>query len=868
MYQFTVNGITCRTDRDMRLLDYLRDELRLTGAKDGCSAGACGTCTVIADGKKIKACTVMTSRLAGKSVITIEGLTEREKEVYVYAFGEAGAVQCGFCMPGMVISAKCLLDANSDPTRDDVKKAITGNICRCTGYKKIEEAILLAAGMFRGNLPVPAVSTKAAVGEHFHRVDVEEKVLGTGKYVDDMTVPGMIYAKALRSKYPRARVDKINIEKARAHPDCIEILTAADVPFNKCGHIKKDWDVMIAEGDITRYTGDAIVLAATGHKETLDEVLALVEVEYTVLEPITSPSQALAEGAPEIHPGGNLLAHEKIDRGDADAAIADAAYFVTTHYSTPQTDHAFMEPECAVAVPAGSGGDALSADGEQTEKIILYTASQSVYDEQREIAAMLRLPNDNIRSRSMLVGGGFGGKEDMSVQHHAALMAWKTGRPVKVKFSRQESLDIHVKRHAMEIDITTACDAEGNLTATRAVLVSDCGAYASLGGPVLQRACTHIGGPYHFDNFKVDGYCVYTNNVPGGAFRGFGVTQSCFAQEVNINLLAEKIGMDPWEFRYKNGIRPGESLPNGQIAGPETAFIECLEAVREAYESSPYAGLACCMKNSGVGVGLPDYGRCSLAVIDGTVHIRTSAADIGQGIGTVATQILCETAGITSDRTVLEPPDTLLTPNSGTTTASRQTLFCGEATRAAAEKLKEALKTLTLAELNGREFYGEYSGVTDPMNSLKPHPVSHVAYGYGAQVVIMDETKKVVRVAAAHDVGQVINPKACEGQIEGGIVMGLGFGLSENFITENGYVKSKYVTLGLLRAAQVPPIDVKLIGKANKKGLAYGAKGIGEISSVAAAPAAATAAYYVDGIVRTRLPIENTAYRAGPNNPA
>ena len=849
MYQFTVNGNNCQTGKDMRLLDYLREELKLTGTKDGCSTGACGTCTVIVDGKNTKACVLRTSKLEGKSVITIEGLTEREKSVYVYAFGEAGAVQCGFCTPGMVCSAKCLIDSNPDPTHEDVKKAINGNICRCTGYIKIEEAILLAARMFRENLPIPEISQTAGVGEHFHRVDTEEKVLGTGQYVDDIVIPGMIYAKALRTKYPRARVDRINIEKARAHPDCIAILTAGDVPFNKTGHIKKDWDVLIAQGDITRYIGDSIVLAATMHAETLDEVLSMVEVDYTVLEPLTSPSLSLSEGAPELHPGGNLLAHEKIDRGNAEDAIAASDFSVTGHYSTPMTDHAFMEPECAIAIPDG------------TDKLILYTASQSVFDEQREIASMLKVPNENIRSQAKLVGGGFGGKEDMSVQHHAALMAWKTGRPVKVKFSRQESIDIHVKRHAMDIDITTACDKDGNLTATKAVIVSDCGAYASLGGPVLQRACTHIGGPYHFDNFKVDGYCVYTNNVPGGAFRGFGVTQSCFAQETNINLLAEKIGMDPWEFRYKNGIRPGEYLPNGQLASEETAFIECLEAVREAYYSSPYAGLAGCMKNSGIGVGLPDIGRCKLVVIDGTVHIRTSAADIGQGIGTVATQILCETTGITADRTFLERPDTLLTPNSGTTTASRQTLFCGEATRVAACRLREAMQTRTLEQLDKEEFYGEYSGVTDPMNSPKPHPVSHIAYGYGAQVVIMDADKKVIRVVAAHDVGQVINPKSCEGQIEGGVLMGLGYGLTENFIMEEGYVRSKYGTLGLLRALQAPPIEVKLIGKTNKKGLAYGAKGIGEISSVAAAPAAASAAYRVDKSIRTRLPIENTAYR-------
>lgn len=861
MYQFRVNGIPCEAAKDIRLLDYLRKELGITGTKDGCGSGACGACTVLVDGRKVQACAVRTSGLEGKSVTTIEGLTEREKEVYVYSFGEAGAVQCGFCTPGMVMSAKSLLDVTPDPTGEDIRKAIRGNICRCTGYVKIVDAILLAAKMFRERLPVPPVPASAGVGEHFHRVDTREKVIGTGQYVDDVTVPGMIYAKALRTKYPRARIEKISIDKARAHPDCVEILTASDVPVNKTGHIKKDWDVLIAEGDITRYIGDAVALAATYHEETLDEVLSLIEVEYKELRAVTSPSEALAEGAPDLHPGGNILAHEKISRGDAEAAIANSAFSVTTHYSTPMTDHAFMEPECAIAIPMGKAGGVPPADPQAACKILLYTASQSVYDEQREIAGMLGVPEGDIHSRSMLVGGAFGGKEDMSVQHHAALMAWKTGLPVKVRFSRQESINVHTKRHAMEIDITTACDTEGNLTATKAVIVSDCGAYASLGGPVLQRACTHIGGPYHYDNFYVEGFCVYTNNVPGGAFRGFGVPQSCFALETNISLLAEKIGMDPWEFRHRNGIRPGESLPNGQIASEETAFIECLEAVRDAFRSSPYAGLAGCMKNSGIGVGLKDIGRCELAVAGGKVHIRTSAADMGQGIGTVATQIVCEAAGLLSGKVILERPDTRLTPDSGTTTASRQTLFCGEAARLAALKLKAALRTMTLEDLEGQTFPGEFSGVTDPIGSPKEHPVSHVAYGYGAQVVIMDENKRVVRVVAAHDVGQTVNPKACEGQVEGGVLMGLGYALSENFVMEAGYVRSRYGTLGLLRSTDAPPIEVKLIGKAGKHGPAYGAKGVGEISAVAAAPAAAMAAYRVDGIFRTRLPMENTPYR-------
>ncbi len=853
MATLTVNGRVYATDKDQKkLIDFLRDDLRLTSVKNGCGAGACGTCTILVDGKKVKSCISTVGKMEGKEVVTVEGLTEREKQVYVYCFGEAGAVQCGFCIPGMVISAKALLDANPNPTRGDVKLALKGNICRCTGYVKIEDAVLMAAEFFREGKEVPKTRQSGRVGEHFARVDTEEKVLGTGLYVDDVQLDGMIYAKALRTVYPRARILKIDTAKAEAHPDVVRVLTAKDVPFNKTGHIVQDWDVMIAEGDVTRYIGDALALVATRHKETLDEALKLIEVEYEELKPITDPLEALKDGAPLLHEKGNVLFKQELKRGDVDQALARAKHVVTRHYSTPMTDHAFMEPECAIALtnPEDEGG------------ILVYTASQSVYDEQKEISRMLKLPSEKVRTRSMLVGGGFGGKEDMSVQHHAALMAFHTGLPVKVRFSRQESLEVHTKRHAMEMDVTTACDEQGNLIAMRALLISDCGAYASLGGPVLQRACTHAGGPYSFENIDITGICVYTNNVPGGAFRGFGVTQSCFAAEQNLNLLAEKVGISPWQIRYQNAIRPGQALPNGQIADPDCAYAECLEAVRDAYESSPYAGIAGAMKNSGVGVGLSDIGRCKLLVKDGLVHVLTSAACIGQGLATVCTQMVCEATGLDPKLIFVGRPDSFVTPNAGTTTASRQTVFTGEATRVAAEKLKAALdQGKTLLSLEGEEFCGEYSGVTDKMGIDKPNPVSHVAYGYAAQVVIMDEGKRVERVVAAHDVGRAINPKACEGQIEGGVLMALGYGLTEDFVMEGGYVKSKYATIGLLRATDAPPIDVILVEKGASDGLAYGAKGVGEIAAIPAAPAAAHAAWRVDGVFRPSLPIGQTAYR-------
>ena len=476
-----INNQEIEADPERKLMAVLRDDLRLKSVKDGCSEGACGTCTVLVDGKATKACVQKMGRMEGKHILTVEGLSQREKDVYVYAFGEAGAVQCGFCIPGMVICAKALLDVNPDPSRVEAAFAIRNNYCRCTGYKKIIDAILLAAKMLRENLPVPSESTSVKVGSKVHRVDVEEKVLGTGQYVDDLDqvdIPGMIYGSAVRSKYPRARVLAIHTEKAKALPGVVCVLTAEDVPGkNKVGHLKQDWDTMIPVGGVTRYLGDAIAIVAAETKEILEQAKALVEVEYEELKPVTCPAEALAEGAPLVHSTGNILSHEHLVRGDADRVIRESKYKVTRHYETPWTEHAFLEPECAVAMPMGDG-------------VLIYSTDQSVYDTQHETCILLGLPPEKVIVENKLVGGGFGGKEDVTVQHQAALIAYLTKRAVKVKLTRKESIIIHPKRHPMSIDMTTACDENGYLTAMKAVVVSDTGAYASLGGPVLQRACT------------------------------------------------------------------------------------------------------------------------------------------------------------------------------------------------------------------------------------------------------------------------------------------------------------------------------------------------------------------------------------------
>ena len=846
MATFTVNGQTVNVEENQKLLRYLRDTLRLTSVKDGCSEGACGTCTVLIDGKPTRACIPQTDKLEGKSVLTVEGLSDFEKDVYTYAFGTAGAVQCGFCIPGMVLCAKALLDQNPAPTREEAAFAIRNNICRCTGYVKIIDAILLAGEIFRAG-EVPPAPEDWSLGQRVPRVDVEEKVTGTGIYPDDIYLDGMIYGSAVRSKYPRARVLAIHTEEAKALPGVVGVYTAADIPGqNKVGHLMKDWDTMIAVGDITHYLGDAICLVAAETPEILQRAKELVRVDYEELPMVRSPKEAMAPDAPLVHRSGNLLAHKHIQRGDPKAAIKKSRHVLTRQFSTPWTEHAFLEPECAVAYPDGDGVMVLSTD-------------QGAYDTQHEIMGMLGLGADKVKVQNQLVGGGFGGKEDVTVQHQAALIAYLAKRPVKVKLTRAESILIHPKRHPMDMEFTLGCDENGIIQGVVATVTADTGAYASLGGPVLERACTHAAGPYNYQNFEIDGYAWYTNNPPAGAFRGFGVTQTCFCIESLLNEMADVVGITPWEIRYRNAIRPGQELPNGQIVDESTGLAETLEAVKPYVDGAKYVGLACAMKNAGVGVGIPDTGRCRLVIEGGKVHIFAGASCIGQGLGTVLTQMVCTQTGIARADVVYERSNTYCAPDSGTTSGSRQTLFTGEACRRACTDLVEAMKEKSLTELEGQEFYGEYLGKTDPLGAPVPNPVSHVAYGYATQVCILNDEGRVERIVAAHDVGKAVNPTSVEGQIEGGVVMSLGYALTERYPLTDCKPTAKFGTLGLFRANQIPEITPIIVEKPGLN-VACGAIGIGEITSIPTAPAVADAYFRFDGVRRTSLPLEGTPY--------
>ena len=902
------------------------------------------------DGYAVRSCVLTTERAAGKSIVTVEGLSLREKEAFVYAFGTAGSVQCGFCIPGMVMAAKALIDKVPDPSATEIKKAIRGNVCRCTGYKKIITGIKRAAAILRGEEEIRDVvqftgkmlpeqkefisvvgskydpelasgienyenkgrSTEFGVGQNVFRIDVRKKVLGYGKYPDDigpeyfvpadrpdlmmelagwtkaeyeeasakgltgigMTVsrkdeplcniftvvdpemPPMAYCSAVRSRYPRAVVKKIIKEKAESLPGVLGVLTAEDVPHNKVGHIQQDWDVMIAEGDTTRMVGDAICLVVAESPYILEQAKKAVKIEYEPLEPVRSIAEAKAEGAPKVHSAGNLCQQRHVVRGDAAKAMKESAYTVTGTFRTPFTEHAFLEPECAVSFPYGDGVKILSTD-------------QGAYDTRHEVSIMLGWEDtpERIIVENQLIGGGFGGKEDVTTQHISALAALKFNRPVKAKFSRSESLRVHPKRHAMEGTFTLGCDENGILKALDCDIDFDTGAYASLCGPVLERACTHSVGPYNYHNTDIRGHGYYTNNPPAGAFRGFGVCQSQFALESLLNVLAEKVGISPWEIRYRNAIEPGLELPNGQIADVSTALKETLVAVKPYFDDAPEdrVGIACAMKNAGVGVGLPDKGRAVLEIKDGLVWIYTAASDIGQGCQTVFIQDVAQATELPLTKIWVGPSNTGNSPDSGTTSGSRQTLVTGEAVKEAAKLLKaamdeEGVTEETLGRFNGRRFEYEYFEPTDKLGSDKPNPKSHIAYGYATNVAVLDAEGRVTDIYAAFDAGKVVNPLSMSGQIEGGVLMGMGYALTEHWPLEDCVPTARYGTLGLLRATDIPDIHAIHIEKNELLDAAYGAKGIGEITTIPAAPAVAGAYYARDGVLRTSLPMEDTYY--------
>jgi selenium-dependent xanthine dehydrogenase len=849
---FTLNGAPASAEvrPGEHLLEVLRDRCGVTSVKDGCAPeGSCGACTVLVDGKAVVSCAQPAARFAGRAVTTQEGMPAGTRQMWADCFVAAGASQCGFCSPGILMKAEALLAKTPDPTREEVASALAGNLCRCTGYVKIIDAIVLAAGARRGR-PLPPVDNSGRVGSPTARYQGRDLALGDKPYINDMTMPGMLHGAIRFSDHPRAVVRAIDTSRALAHPDVVAVLTAGDVPGDRVqGEITQDWPQLVAAGEATRYVGDVIALVAARTRAAAREAAALVEVDYDVLEPVTSPAEAMASGAPLLHSHapGNVLSVSEVKRGDVDAALTQAAHVLTETFQTQFIEHAFLEPESSLAYPTDGGG------------VHFYSQGQGIWSDRRQVAGLLGLPQDKVRATLVSSGGAFGAKEDLGVQGHAALLASRTGVPVKLTLSRAESMRFHVKRHPLTLTYTVGCDGEGRLLGLRARIVGDTGAYASVGDKVLERAAGHACGVYKFPAVDIEARAVYTDNPPCGAMRGFGSNQSNFAIEGMLDRLAEKTGLDGWEIRWRNAVEAGDVFGTGQRLGPGVGIKKTLLAVRDAYRSARYAGIGCAVKNTGVGNGLTEYGKAILRPeADGSVTLFHSWTEMGQGVHTVLMQITCEELGLTPEQ-VRVVVDTGHELGCGQTTASRATVLGGRAVIEAARKLKSRLNGSRLADLQGQEFYGEVviDWTCKPGTAVE-NPVTHFAYGWGTQVVILGEDGRIAKVVAAHDVGKVINPTLLAGQVEGAVHMGLGHSLSEEFVVDGGYpVTTTLKSLNIIPPSGMPPVECVFVEEHQPEG-PYGAKGIGEIGLVPTASAVAGALHAFDGRYRTRLPMKDS----------
>jgi len=862
---FTLNGqpVSVEARDGERLIEVLRDRFGLRSMKDGCAPeGSCGACTVIVNGRAAVSCAQDAARVQGSEVVTLEGLPEASRDLWAGVFVAAGAAQCGYCTPGIVMKGEATLSRDPAPTREALARSLTGNLCRCTGYVKVLDALETVAAVRRGEMAAPMAATEAGVGARADRYDGRDLVLGEFAFVRDMIVPGMLHGAVALSAHPRAIVRRIDTSRAEQVPGVIRVATWRDVPGQRHqGLIFPDWPLLVAEDETTRYVGDVLAIVAAETRHAAREAAAMIDVDYDVLTPVVDMMAALAEDAPRVHDAGNLLATSEIKIGDIGQALAGAAHVVRETFRTQPVEHAFLEPEACLVTPEAQDG----LPGRHGPRIRVFSQGQGVWEDRHQIASLLGLEEQQVRVTQVATGGGFGGKEDLSIQGHAALLAFLTGRPVHLALSRAESLRLHPKRHALLMDYEAGCDADGKLLGVRARIVGDTGAYASVGDKVLERAAGHACSAYRVPVVDVEARTVYTNNPPCGAFRGFGAVQVDFAMEGILDLLAEKVGIDGWEIRWRNALEVGDRFGTGQKLGPGVGLKKTLLAVRDAYRSARYAGIACGAKNVGVGNGMRESGRAILRPeADGTVTLYHSWTEMGQGIHTVLRQILVDELGVTPDR-VRIVVDTERELNTGETTSSRATTLGGQAVIDAARRLRAEAGDRPLSQFEGREFYGEYVVDWTTRNDA-PEPITHFCYGWATQVVILDDEGKLSRVIAAQDVGHVMNPAAMEGQVEGGIHMGLGMALSEDLGLIDGMPVGTLKQLGMIPPSGMPPVECILVEEPQPEG-PYGAKGAGEAVLVPTPGAVAGALFAFDGVHRTTLPMRDSpaARAAAPN---
>ena len=848
---FVVNGtpVTVRRDHP-HLLAALREELDITSPKDGCSpSGQCGCCTVLVDGKAIVSCQQSLEKVANTNITTLEGVSQVERDAFANAFAACGGLQCGFCIPGIVVRAKAQIDKKgAGLKREDMARHLGAHLCRCTGYVKILDAIDSVAKQLS-----PEIVSTGGLGVRVAKHEAKELALGDRGYIDDMRLPGLMHASLVFTKHARAEILSINTSKAMSRPGVRAVFTAADIPGElMMGIIYKDWPVMIPVGGFTSYAGDVLAIIVADSRLNARNAIDDVVVEYKPLTPITDARNAIASNDIAVwKTDSNILSKSTYKRGDAEVAIASSAHVVRETFETQRIEHAFLEPESTLAVP--------SINDEKVRELHVYSGGQGVWDDRNDIARLLAIANEQVTVTLVTNGGAFGGKEDMSNQAHASLAAWLLDEPVKCTLTREESFLMHAKRHPIEMTYEAACDQDGKLTALRVRAIGDSGAYASVGMKVLERMAGHASGPYQVPNIDVEAIAARTNNPICGAFRGFGANQAQFAMEGVLDRLAEKVGISGWQIRSRNVIRPGMVWGPGQIMDDGCLGAElCLNEIKPAYDaavaSGKAVGLGLGLKNSGLGNGFKEISKAIVRFkSDGRIEVRHGWTEMGQGINTVAAQVAVEELGV--DAKLIDViVDTTRELGFGQTTGSRGTLMGAGAVKSACQAAIAANRAQDV------DHVGEYR--VDWTNKLgEPgvtNPIIHSTFSYAAQMVIIDrETQKIERVVAVHDVGRVVNPTLCEGQVEGSVHMGLGYALTENFPSdpETGFPINKTLrSLGILRAKDVPPIEVKLL-ESPQPNAPYGIKGVGEIGLVPTAGAVASALHQLDGQWRSKLPM-------------
>ncbi|MCO4761390.1 MAG: selenium-dependent xanthine dehydrogenase [Myxococcales bacterium] len=850
--EFELNGksVTWTGDEKSLLVDALRDDFDLRSIKVGCSPQAgCGTCLVEVDGRPQLSCAFKMRRVEGSSVRTLEGMSAEITDTLSASFAEHGGAQCGFCTPGIAMRAALMLEEDPAVERDAVSRNLKQHLCRCTGYTKILDAVEGAGKRLRGLEDKGNADGNGRVGGSLEKLDARQLTLGKRPFVADLRaaeigLEGLLHGALVLSEHARAEVQAIDTTAAAAAPGVVRVLTAADIPGEQyVGLIVNDWPVMVAVGELTRYVGDVLAVVVADSVQNARAATELVQIQYDVQKPVIDPEAAILPNSPLVHASGNLLSTVTLRRGDADAALAKCAHVVEHTFDTQRIEHAYLEPECCIAAPKKGG-------------VRLWSQSQGVYKDRAQVSRMLGLPEESVQVTLVPNGGGFGGKEDMSVQGQTALAAYILQRPVRIELTRDESIRLSPKRHPIKMHYIVGCDAEGMLQVVWARMIGDTGAYASVGMKVLERAAGHSTGAYSVPNVDVEALTVYTNNLPCGAFRGFGANQANFGMETCVDMLAEAGGFDRWQMRWDNALRRGSTTATGQVLGGGVGVRACLEAIEPHFRNAKFAGIAAGLKNTGVGNGKADEGRAKIVVVSPThIEVHHGWTDMGQGADTMAVQFFCNETGLPPEvvKVVVDTDHQVIC---GMTTASRATSLIGNAVIETCKPFNADRAEVGLEGMVGRVYRGEWiCDWTTKIGANVDEVKTHYSYSYAAQVAIVGDDGKIEKVVAAHDAGKIVNPMLFEGQIEGSVHMGLGYALQEDMpCDDEGWpVSTRIKDCGVLLAHETPEIEVIGVEVADPIG-PHGAKGVGEIGLVPTAPAVGNALWAFDGERRLKLP--------------